>query len=295
MNPGASVLVVDDDADNGQNLADILTDLGYHVDTATDGAAAVELARRRPYDVALLDLRMPGMDGLETYRAIRRLRPSTVALIVTAYAGIATAEDAKQAGAWQIVPKPVDLPRLLGLVGEAVGQPLVLVVDDDPDLCATLWDLLRDRGYRVGVAHDPAGAAGQLRDARFHVVLIDMRLPGGTAGTSSDWCGSPTRRPGRCWSPAARARRARSWSAPSPRGPTPSATSRSTCPGCWACWPNSPASGPRRPRPGSAEVTHDRRIGPAGAGRRGRRRHAGQPGGHPRIGRLAGRRRRHPP
>jgi CheY-like chemotaxis protein len=182
MTPAGSVLVVDDDADNCQNLSDILTDHGYRVDTATSGAAAVELVRRNPYDVALLDLRMPGMDGLQTYRAIKQLRASTVALIVTAYATRATADEALQAGAWHVLAKPVDLPRLLGLVGEAVGQPLVLVVDDDPDLCATLWDLLRDRGYRVGVAHATGEAAGQLRDAAFQVVLIDLKLPEGDGG-----------------------------------------------------------------------------------------------------------------
>jgi DNA-binding NtrC family response regulator len=76
----------------------------------------------------------------------------------------------------------VDLPLLLGLIGEALGQPLVLVVDDDADLCASLWDILRERGYRVGVAADAAAAADQLRDANYQVVLIDMKLPGGDGG-----------------------------------------------------------------------------------------------------------------
>src|SRR5262249_41512597 len=52
-------------------------------------------------------------------------------------------------------------------------------VDDDPDLCATLWDLLRERGYRVAIAHDEPTAAGRLKDASFRVVLIDMKLPSG--------------------------------------------------------------------------------------------------------------------
>jgi DNA-binding response OmpR family regulator len=179
MTPTGSILVVDDDPDICRNVSDILTDLGYRADTATDGPAAIELVRRNAYNVALLDLKMPGMNGLEVYREIRRLRASTVALIVTAYASQATAEEALQAGAWRVVPKPVDFSRLLGLVNEALGQPLVLVVDDDPDLCATLWDVLRERGYRVGIAHHPTAAADQLRDAQFQVVLIDMRLPGG--------------------------------------------------------------------------------------------------------------------
>jgi CheY-like chemotaxis protein len=182
MKPGAAILVVDDDVDTCRNLADILTDLGYHVDIAHDGLAALELVRRRPYDVALLDLKMPGMDGLTLYREIRRLRAETVAIVVSAFAGKDTSSQALAAGAWQVLAKPVDFPRLLGLVHEALDQPLVLVVDDDPDLCANLWDLLRERGYRVALAHDEAAAAARLAEADFKVVLIDMRLPTGDGG-----------------------------------------------------------------------------------------------------------------
>jgi CheY-like chemotaxis protein len=174
-----AILVVDDDPDTCRNLADILTDLGYRVDTAPDGPAALALIRDKPYDVALLDFKMPGMNGLELYREIKKLRAGTVAIIVSAYTNAATRDEALGAGAWQVLAKPVDFPKLLGLVDEALGQPLVMVVDDDPDLCATLWDLLHERGYRVAVAHDGREAAEQLRGQAFRVVLLDMRLPGG--------------------------------------------------------------------------------------------------------------------
>jgi CheY-like chemotaxis protein len=179
-----SILVVDDDVDTCRNLQDILSDLGYRVDIAHEGQAALDLVRTNYYDVALLDLKMPGMDGLTLYREIKRLRSGTVAIIVSAYASSATAEEALTAGAWQVLSKPIDFPKLLGLVDEAMGQPLVMVVDDDHDLCATLWDLLRDRGYRVCVAHDERDAAERLKDtSAYRVVLIDMRLPRGDGST----------------------------------------------------------------------------------------------------------------
>ena len=56
----------------------------------------------------------------------------------------------------------------------------VLVVDDDRDLCATLWDVLRERDYRVGLAHDVAQAEEQARDRAFQAVLLDLRLPTGS-------------------------------------------------------------------------------------------------------------------
>src|SRR5918911_1081674 len=100
-----SILVVDDDVDTCRNLSDILHDLGYHVDVAHDGASALELVRQRPYAVALLDLKMPGMDGLTLYRELRKLRADTVAIIVTAFAGPTTEAEAQAAGVWKVLAK----------------------------------------------------------------------------------------------------------------------------------------------------------------------------------------------
>lgn len=174
-----AILVVDDDPDTCRNLADILGDLGYHVETASDGLSALGLIRQRAFDVALLDFKMPGMTGLELYREIRKLRAETVAIVVSAFTNTDTRQEALAAGARHVLSKPVDFNRLLALVEEAIGQPLVLVVDDDPDLCTTLWDILRERGYRVALAHDPVAAAEQLQGHHFSVVLLDLRLPGG--------------------------------------------------------------------------------------------------------------------
>lgn len=174
-----SILVVDDEADTCANLSDILTDLGYHVDTAADGPTALELVKQHPYDVALLDLKMPGMDGLELYREIRKLQADTVAILVTAYASSSTADEALDAGAWKILPKPVEFPKLLALVDEAVEQTTVLLVDDDHDTCDSLWDIFREQGYRVGVAHALGEVKQCLENKEFHVVLIDMKLPEG--------------------------------------------------------------------------------------------------------------------
>ena len=175
----ASILVVDDDLDTCRNLQDILADMGYAVETAHSGESALELVRQKPFDVALLDFKMPGMDGLTLYREIRKLRAGTVALIITAYSTPETIGEALTAGAWRVMSKPVDFSRLLPLLNEAAEQPLVMVVDDDPELCETLWDLLRDQGYRVAMACDEREAAENLKAQDFDVVLVDLKLPNG--------------------------------------------------------------------------------------------------------------------
>lgn len=173
-----SILVVDDDVDICANMADILADMGYSVDIAHEGFTALDLVRRRPYDLALLDYKMPGMDGVTLCREIQRVRSGLVPLLVTAYTGGDTAQEALGAGAWRVLPKPVDFSKLMPLVDEAIGQPLVLVVDDDPDLCDSLRDVLREYGFRVCIAHEEGEAIERLREST-RVILLDLRLPGG--------------------------------------------------------------------------------------------------------------------
>ncbi len=176
-NQTTRLLIVDDDQDACSNLSDIFSDLGFQADVAYDGQAALALVERNRYDVALLDLKMPGMDGLELYRRIRQISAETVAIVVTAYASSATAASALAAGAWRILTKPVDFPKLLHLVEEAMHQPLLLVVDDDHDLCESLWELFHDRSYRVCLTYDVPQAVNKLRERTYHVVLVDMMLP----------------------------------------------------------------------------------------------------------------------
>lgn len=175
-----SILIVDDEADSCRNLADILGELGgYQVKTAFDGDSALELVRQRRFDVAILDLMMPGMDGAALYEQMKRLCPGTVALLLTAHPAHPRAEAALAAGVWRLLAKPADMRQLLELVETSAAQPLILVVDDDADLCASLWDVLRDAGYRVCLAHDVASACERVQANGYKFVLADLRLPDG--------------------------------------------------------------------------------------------------------------------
>lgn len=115
-----SILVVDDEPDTCANLRDILTEYGYRVDTANEGETALELAQRHAYDVALLDFMMPGINGVELLRRLRSANQVTVGLMLTAHANPETTYAARAAGAWRILPKPVDIPRLLADLDQAL-------------------------------------------------------------------------------------------------------------------------------------------------------------------------------
>jgi CheY-like chemotaxis protein len=118
-----AILVVDDDADTCRNMADLFGEMGYATETALAGETALEKARQQRYDLGLLDLRMPGMDGLTLCRHLRKVQPRIVTMIVTAYASLNLDEDARAAGVWHVLRKPVDFPKLLTLVEEALEKP----------------------------------------------------------------------------------------------------------------------------------------------------------------------------
>lgn len=176
---GKRVLIVDDDDDIRANIQDILSDLGYRTDTAHDGVSAIHLVEEHPYDVVLLDYQMPGLDGASLYQKIKKIRPEAVAIMVTAYAGSHGVQQACEAGTWHVLRKPVDLDRLLPLVAEASQSPIVLVVDDDEDFCQNLWHLLRDKGYRVSLAHSEREGIQKAGDNSFEVAIVDLRLGNG--------------------------------------------------------------------------------------------------------------------
>ncbi|MCA9135333.1 MAG: response regulator [Planctomycetales bacterium] len=174
-----SVLIVDDDADIRTNIADILNDLGYHTTTAENGVAALEIVREKPIDVVLLDYKMPGMDGASLYREIKKLQPAVAAIMITAWAGSDGAQQARDAGTWDVLRKPVDIPTLLNRLSHAAGAPIVLIVDDDKDFCDSLWQILNQRHFRVAMAHNEHDGITQANLAQCQIAIVDLKLGNG--------------------------------------------------------------------------------------------------------------------
>jgi DNA-binding NtrC family response regulator len=114
-----SILVVDDEPIVVQSLGDWLRQDGHRVDTAQSGKEALRLLAEQSYDIALLDLKMPGMDGLELQERLTRERPDLTVIVMTAYASVDTAVRALKAGAYDYITKPFDPDELSHLVRRA--------------------------------------------------------------------------------------------------------------------------------------------------------------------------------
>ncbi len=120
--PSVRILVVDDELFVRELLLEFLSTEGYEVSLADSGEKAVELMQTQPADVALVDLKMPGIDGIETLKQIKRIVPDALVIIMTGYPTVESSIEALRQGAYDYVTKPFKLNDLKSSIEKALGE-----------------------------------------------------------------------------------------------------------------------------------------------------------------------------
>lgn len=115
-----TILVVDDEKEICNLFQDTLVQEGYQVLTATNGKEAVSLGKQNRFDLALLDIKMPGMDGIEVFQKLKKVKKDMQVIMLTGYGTLKTAKEAMKLGAYDFLTKPFDL----GLVKNIIHQAL---------------------------------------------------------------------------------------------------------------------------------------------------------------------------
>src|SRR6218665_3338273 len=118
----ARILIVDDDSSIRRTLKEILEFESYVVDESTDGVDCLVKLRNQNYDVVILDIKMPKMDGMEAIEKIQATYPNTLVLMISGHANIDTAIEAVKKGAFDFIQKPPDLNRLLITIRNAMDK-----------------------------------------------------------------------------------------------------------------------------------------------------------------------------
>jgi len=170
------ILIVDDEENMRRTLADILTDEGYDVTTTGTGEEAIKLCTEGDHKVILMDVRMPGIGGVEAFRRIRRHQEGVRVILMSAYSVDALKEAALDEGAIAFLPKPLDLDKVVGLINE-VKDTAILVVEDDEKTAELLSQNLKEEGYRVTTAKTAHDALELVEQIRFDLVFLDANLP----------------------------------------------------------------------------------------------------------------------
>ena len=168
------VLLVDDEERFVQNLAKLLRGRGFEVATAFDGAAGVAAVEKSEgFDVVLLDVKMPGMDGIETLRNIKEISPETEVVMLTGHANVETGIAAMREGALDYLMKPCDIEDLVAKITEAARDrrhpaPPRAVAPSyrEGDRLAVLYSLgnrrpvgKSPRSFHAGAGHERQGRA----------------------------------------------------------------------------------------------------------------------------------------
>ncbi len=117
-----SILVVDDEKAQREILEMILSGEGYDVTTASSGEAALKIAREKRFDLALTDLKMTGMDGVELLQKLLAYDSSIIVIVLTAHGSIESAKDALRRGAFEYLEKPYDRDTLLEIIRRALAR-----------------------------------------------------------------------------------------------------------------------------------------------------------------------------
>ena len=122
MDEKESILLVDDDESTRRSLALILGKKGYETRTAGTGREALKKAQERFFNVALLDIRLPDMEGVELLAPLKKMHPDMIVLMITGYASLESAVRASLEGALAYITKPLNMDSVLTAVREAIEK-----------------------------------------------------------------------------------------------------------------------------------------------------------------------------
>jgi DNA-binding NtrC family response regulator len=140
----STVLLVDDEEEFVEVLAERLETRGLTVDTAGNGELALAKVGKRPFDAIVLDMAMPGMDGIETLQGLLQINPDLQVILLTGRATLGQAVDAMKLGALDFLEKPVDIETLVAKIEEATTRKSSLKekrIEDE------VSDIIRKKGW----------------------------------------------------------------------------------------------------------------------------------------------------
>jgi len=172
------ILVVDDEAPLLMTLVANLELEGFEVMEARSAEEALQLVGQHDFDAVLSDIRMPGMNGVELCRELRRLRAGVPVILMTAFTVDGLVREAVDEGALMVIPKPFPIEHLVRMLHGVMHRPVILVIDDDVDIAELTAAGLRAVGLQARAVFDGASAIEAFREGDIGVCVVDMVMPG---------------------------------------------------------------------------------------------------------------------
>jgi len=177
MSDKLRILIVDDDQRMAKTLKDIFTVKGYEAEMAHSGREALKKVAESHFDCILTDIKMPEMNGVDFYKIIKKEKPDIPVVMMTAYSADNLVKEGLEEGAIAALTKPLDIEALLRFLSTLRKDRSIVIVDDDPNFCKTLGDILQARGFQVDRITDPYDVVDKIQPD-VQVLLLDMKLNG---------------------------------------------------------------------------------------------------------------------
>ena len=174
---GLDILVVDDERDLASGIVDMLEAQGHRAAPAFSGEAALEAARDRAFDMIFLDVKLPGMNGLDALRALRETQGRARVVLMTGYRIDNLLAVAVKTGGLAVLTRPATAPRMLAHLRDVGPGGIVLVVAEDGGLGADLEDSLTGQGLKALLARTGEAAAERAAGAGLDVLILDLERP----------------------------------------------------------------------------------------------------------------------
>lgn len=116
MNSKHKILIVDDNEDLCKNIADILELKGYTVRTVYDGFQAIDAVKDDNFSIVLMDVKMPGLNGIDTLKILKQIAPVTAFIMITAFADDVFYKEGLKSGDFTVIQKPIDIDKVLVMI-----------------------------------------------------------------------------------------------------------------------------------------------------------------------------------
>jgi len=171
------ILLVDDEDSLRITLAANLELEGYEVLEAASAEEALEIAEDNTFDLVLSDIRMPGMNGVELFRALRAKVPDLPCILMSAFSLEELVSSALSEGVFTLLPKPFDIQAALAVLRNAASGPIVLVVDDAEADAETTAGLFEAVGLKARAVYSGKEALAAVSAGEIDVCVVDLIMP----------------------------------------------------------------------------------------------------------------------
>lgn len=177
MTAALRVLIVDDDRDLAESLAELVEARGHAAAVAFSGDAAIARFRQQRFDVAFVDVKMPGMNGVQAFLGLRKLNPGAAVILMTGFSAEQVLRDATQAGVLLVIDRASAVSEMMPIVEEVRPRRVLLGAGRERSLVGEMRFALAGRGYEVDVAYSGDEALERTLGGAVDALVVDQHMP----------------------------------------------------------------------------------------------------------------------